>query len=126
MLVFLIPYPPFAGVSYSGWHCGSFFGYTSPCSAICLWTRFTLQGAPLSLRVRHILTAPYLRLAAISHPIPLTFHILHPAIYYLLSSYGFVSYLPFGLQTERRYYYPRHRAREKIPFCLRQFASSFI
>lgn len=31
-----------------------------PCSAICLWTRFILQGVPLSLRVRHILTAPYL------------------------------------------------------------------
>ncbi len=28
---------------------------------VCLWTRFTLQGVPLSLRVRHILTAPYLR-----------------------------------------------------------------
>ena len=32
----------------------------SPCLAICLWTRFTLYGVPLSLRVRQILTAPYL------------------------------------------------------------------
>ena len=30
MLIFLIPHPPFAGVSYSRWHCESFFGYTSP------------------------------------------------------------------------------------------------
>ena len=31
----------------------------SPCFAICRWTRFMLQGVPLPLRVRHILTAPY-------------------------------------------------------------------
>ena len=32
----------------------------SPCSAICLCTRLTLQGVPLSFSMRHILTATYL------------------------------------------------------------------
>ena len=30
MLIFLIPHPPFAAVSYNRWHYESFFGYTSP------------------------------------------------------------------------------------------------
>ena len=30
MLIFLIPHPPFAEVSYNRWHYESFFGYTSP------------------------------------------------------------------------------------------------